>query len=79
MSLGLPTSMLLVFVATILAGSLGAIHYVIVHVLLGRPFAEVPPRAVRGARDPADEDEGSPDRGDPDGSERHADPDAPRG
>lgn len=44
---GMPTSMFLVFVATILAGSIGAIHYVIVHVLMGRPFAEVPPPIVR--------------------------------
>lgn len=38
--LGMPTSMFLVFVATILAGSLGAIHYVVVHVLLGKPVNE---------------------------------------
>ncbi len=44
---GLPTSMFLVFVATILAGSLGAIHYLIVHVIMGRPFAEIPPPIVR--------------------------------
>lgn len=43
---GLPTSMFLVFVATIFAGSIGAIHYVIVHVLMGRPFAEVAPPIV---------------------------------
>ena len=42
-TLGMPTSMFLVFVATILAGSAGAIHYVIWHVILGKPFAEVPP------------------------------------
>lgn len=46
-TLGLPTSMFLVFVATVLAGSLGAIHYVIVHVVLGKPFAEIPPPVVR--------------------------------
>lgn len=45
-TLGLPTSMFLVFVATVLAGSLGAIHYVIVHIIMGRPFAEVPPPVV---------------------------------
>ena len=38
--LGMPLEMFLVFVATILAGSLGAIHYVIVHILLGRPVEE---------------------------------------
>lgn len=38
--LGMPLSMFLVFVATILAGSLGAIHYTIVHVILGRPFPD---------------------------------------
>lgn len=38
--LGMPLSMFLVFAATVLAGSLGAIHYVIVHMLLGRPFAD---------------------------------------
>jgi hypothetical protein len=44
---GLPTSMFLVFVATILAGSIGAIHYLIVHVIMGKPFAEIPPPIVR--------------------------------
>jgi hypothetical protein len=38
--LGMPLSMFLVFVATILAGSLGAIHYVIFHMILKRPFAD---------------------------------------
>lgn len=38
--LGMPFSMFLVFVATILAGSLGAIHFVIVHMIMGRPFAD---------------------------------------
>lgn len=42
-TLGMPTSMFLVFVATILAGSAGAVHYLIWHVILGKPFAEVPP------------------------------------
>ena len=37
---GMPLSMFLVFVATVLAGSLGAIHYVIVHMILKRPFAD---------------------------------------
>lgn len=35
--LGMPDTMFLVFVATLIAGSLGAIHYVIVHVALGKP------------------------------------------
>ncbi len=38
--LGMPLSMFLVFAATVLAGSLGAIHYVIVHMILKRPFAD---------------------------------------
>jgi hypothetical protein len=38
--LGMPTAMFLVFVATLLAGSLGAIHYVAVHVIMGKPFDE---------------------------------------
>ncbi|MEQ9569362.1 MAG: hypothetical protein RLN75_04165 [Longimicrobiales bacterium] len=42
-TLGMPTSMFLVFAATIVAGSAGAIHYVIWHMILGKPFAEVPP------------------------------------
>lgn len=37
---GMPTSMFLVFVATILAGSMGAIHYVVAHVILGKPVNE---------------------------------------
>ncbi len=51
---GMPTTMFLVFVATILAGSLGAIHYTVVHVLLGRPVNEnvekttTEPRATDG-------------------------------
>ena len=35
--LGMPTAMFLVFFATLLAGSVAAIHYTVVHVLLGRP------------------------------------------
>ena len=42
-TLGLPPEMFWIFVATVLAGSLGAIHYVVAHVILGRPFAEIPP------------------------------------
>ena len=38
--LGLPLSMFLVFVATVIAGSLGAIHYVIVHVIMGKGFPD---------------------------------------
>ncbi|RZV06457.1 hypothetical protein BDK88_3456 [Natrinema hispanicum] len=39
--IGMPVSMFIVFVATLVAGSLGAIHYVVVHVLLGRPVNDV--------------------------------------
>lgn len=38
--LGMPTGMFLVFAATLVAGSLGAAHYVIVHVIMGKPVAE---------------------------------------
>ncbi len=38
--LGMPWEMFLVFVATLLAGSLGAIHYVTVHVIMGKPVDE---------------------------------------
>lgn len=38
--LGMPMEMFLVFVATLVAGSLGAVHYVIVHVIMGKPVAE---------------------------------------
>lgn len=38
--LGMPLSMFLVFAATILAGSLGAIHFVVFHMILKRPFAD---------------------------------------
>ena len=37
---GMPTSMFMVFVATLLAGSIGAIHYVVVHIILGKPVHE---------------------------------------
>lgn len=46
-TLGLPPEMFWVFVATIVAGSLGAIHYVVAHIILGRPFAEIPPPVLR--------------------------------
>lgn len=39
---GMSESMFLVFVATVFAGSLGAIHYVFVHVFLGKPVGEIP-------------------------------------
>ncbi|QLG28883.1 hypothetical protein HUG10_15630 [Halorarum halophilum] len=39
--LGMPDAMFLVFVATLLAGSLGAMHYVVVHVLLGKPVNDL--------------------------------------
>lgn len=45
--LGMPESMFVVFVATILAGSLGAIHYIVVHVLLGKPFGDESDETVR--------------------------------
>jgi hypothetical protein len=38
--LGMPTTMFLVFVATLVAGSLGAAHYLVVHVVMGRPVDE---------------------------------------
>ena len=61
--LGLPLPMFLVFVGTVLAGSLGAIHYVIVHVIMGKPFAEIPPPLVRqeAARGPAGSSERAAD------------------
>lgn len=36
----MPTAMFLVFVATILAGCAGAIHYVIIHIVMGKPVNE---------------------------------------
>lgn len=38
--LGMPTAMFLVFLATLLAGSIGAIHFLTVHVIMGKPVAE---------------------------------------
>lgn len=38
--LGMPLGMFLVFAATLIAGSLGALHYVVVHVLMGKPVDE---------------------------------------
>ncbi|WP_172861798.1 hypothetical protein [Halopenitus persicus] len=46
--LGIPTNMFLVFVATVLAGSLGAIHYAIVHVVMGQPVTETIPERKGG-------------------------------
>ena len=47
-ALGLPGPMFWVFVATLVAGSLGALHFLIVHVALGRPVVEtLPPRLAR--------------------------------
>ncbi len=40
MIFGMPTAMFLIFVATLVAGCLGAIHYVVVHVIMGRPVEE---------------------------------------
>ena len=39
--LGMPDLTFMVFVATILAGSIGAIHYVLTYVILGRPITNV--------------------------------------
>jgi hypothetical protein len=39
MILGMPTAMFLIFAATLIGGSVGATHYVIVHVLMGKPVA----------------------------------------
>ncbi|AEN05982.1 hypothetical protein [Halolamina sp.] len=38
--LGMPTAMFLVFVATLIAGSIGAFHYLIVHIIMGKPVVE---------------------------------------
>jgi hypothetical protein len=65
--LGMPLSMFLVFAATVLAGSLGAIHYTVVHIILGRPFEDEGER--RQVRDPGGRTAGGPraDRKAPDG------------
>lgn len=66
---GLPLSMFLVFAGTVLAGSLGAIHYTVVHIIMGRPFEdqgrtrELRDPGGRTASRPVDGD-GSPRRGD---------------
>lgn len=38
--LGMPTDMFLIFLATLLAGSIGTIHYVTVHIIMGKPVDE---------------------------------------
>ncbi|MFB6299429.1 MAG: hypothetical protein ABEH65_04140 [Halobacteriales archaeon] len=38
--LGMPTDMFLVFVATLIAGSIGAMHFIVVHVIMGKPVDE---------------------------------------
>ena len=38
--LGLPLATFVVFVATVVAGSIGAVHYVLVHVVMDEPFEE---------------------------------------
>lgn len=38
--LGLPTEMFLVFVLTFFAGTIGAAHYLVVHVLMNKPVDE---------------------------------------
>lgn len=38
--LGMPAAMFFVFAVTLIAGSMAAIHYTIVHVLLGKPVDE---------------------------------------
>lgn len=38
--LGIPMEMFLVFVGTLLAGSFGAMHYLVVHVIMGKPIVE---------------------------------------
>jgi hypothetical protein len=40
--------MFLVFAIVILAGSLGAIHYLVIHVLLRRPFGDEPAGGLAG-------------------------------
>lgn len=45
--IGLPTTTFVMIIATLLAGSLGAIHYVVVHKVMGKPFSDT----VRGGTD----------------------------
>lgn len=46
--LGMPFEMFLIFAVTLLGGSIGAIHYVIVHVLMGKPVDETGLQSVGG-------------------------------
>jgi len=39
-ALGMPTDMFLVFLGTLVAGSLGTVHFVVVHVVMGKPIDE---------------------------------------
>lgn len=55
--LGMPTGMFLVFVATLVAGSLGAAHFVIVHLIMGKPVDE----NIRGEDPSTARDGGSED------------------
>ncbi|MFC6813125.1 hypothetical protein ACFQGT_17550 [Natrialbaceae archaeon GCM10025810] len=48
---GMPESTFLVFVATLITGSLGAIHYVVVHVLLGRPIHDLTKDGIAESND----------------------------
>jgi hypothetical protein len=48
---GLPGPMFWVFVATVVAGCLGAVHYLVVHVWMGRPVVETPPPGLGSTRD----------------------------
>ena len=38
--LGMPLDMFLVFTVTLIAGSLGALHFVVVHLIIGKPVDE---------------------------------------
>jgi hypothetical protein len=40
MVLGMPTEMFVIFAATLVAGSLGAVHFLVFHVWLKRPFGD---------------------------------------
>lgn len=57
--LGMPLEMFLIFVGTIVAGSLGAVHYVVVHVIMGKPMkGRVPDRAESSETSLIEESEG---------------------
>ncbi len=45
---GLPAGMTWVFIATVVAGSLGAVHYLVWHVVLANPVEERPPLPLPG-------------------------------